>query len=474
VLLTLADFERDALDTLIEFGNIPCLSPMFDERWEESGHIEAAIQLLADWSRQRRLGGAEVTIHRLAGRTPVLTVTVPATGPGEGTCVLYGHLDKQPPLGDWSEGLDPYMPVRRGERLYGRGMSDDGYAIFSALLALEALEAQGRPHARCVVLIEASEESASSDLEAHLDALRDHLGQVELMVCLDSGAITYDRLWVTSSLRGNVNVRVTVAVVPLALHSGLASGVVPSSFRVLRQLLDRVEDSRTGEVLLPELHAEIPDEHVRAAEELTEEFGDVAADKLAVLSGVRLMGDSPAERQLRRTWRPALSVIGMGGIPEPAIAGNVLRTATTAVLSMRLPPPVSCVMAAERLVEVLSADPPEGAHVTVTVDSKGDGWVAAARAPWLDDALAAASREAFGREPGYLGEGGSIPFLAELGRRYPACQFVATGVVGPEANAHGIDEMLHLPTAVGVANAVATVVEAHARAAERPRPKETP
>lgn len=460
--LSLADFERDALDTLIEFGNIPCLSPMFDELWEENGHIEAAIQLLADWARQRRLGEAVVQIQRLEGRTPVLTVTVPATAPVAGTCVLYGHLDKQPPLGDWSEGLDPYVPVRRGDRLYGRGLADDGYSVFAALLALESLEAAGRPHARCVVLIEASEESASSDLDAHLDALSDHLGQVELMICLDSGALTYDRLWVTSSLRGNVNVRVKVEVVPRALHSGIASGVVPSSFRVLRQLLDRVEDATNGKVLLPELFANIPAEHVEAAHALTQEFGDVAAEELDVLDGVRLMGKSPAKRQLRRTWRPALSIIGMGGIPEPAIAGNVLRTSTTAVLSMRLPPTVSCDVAAASLVDTLSMDPPEGAHVTVSIDSKGDGWVAAARAPWLADALVAASLDAFGREPGFIGEGGSIPFLAELGRRYPACQFVATGLIGPDANAHGIDEMLHLPTCVGVTNAVATIVEAHA------------
>ena len=465
--LSLADVERDALDTLIEFGNIPCLSPMFDEHWEESGHIEAAIQLLADWARQRSIADAHVEIHRLPERTPVLTVTVPATSATTGTCVLYGHLDKQPPLGDWSEGLDPYVPVRRGDRLYGRGLADDGYSVFAALLALESLEAAGRAHARCVVLIEASEESASSDLEAHLDALTDHLGQVELMICLDSGALTYDRLWVTSSLRGNVNVRVKVDVVPRALHSGLASGVVPSSFRVLRQLLDRVEDAETGKVLLPELFTDIPDEHVEAARALTEEFGDVAAEGLEVLDGVRLMGKSSVKRQLRRTWRPALSIIGMGGIPEPEIAGNVLRTSTTAVLSMRLPPTVPSDVAADAMVDVLSADPPEGAHVSVTVDSRGDGWVAAARAPWLASALVAASRDAFGRDPGFIGEGGSIPFLAELGRRYPGCQFVATGLIGPDANAHGIDEMLHLPTFVGVTNAVATIVAAHAVSASK-------
>ncbi|MGH9019890.1 MAG: M20/M25/M40 family metallo-hydrolase, partial [Acidimicrobiales bacterium] len=344
------------------------------------------------------------------------------------------------------------------------GGADDGYAAFAALAALEAIEAAGEPHARCVVLIEASEESASSDLDAHLDALADHLGQVELLLCLDSGGLTYDRLWVTTSLRGCVNVRVTVEVLERALHSGLASGVVPSSFRILRELLDRVEDSTTGEVRLANLYADIPAEHVAAAVALANEFGDVAQNEFPLVEGLTLMGDSPADRWLRTTWFPALSVIGMGGLPAPDIAGNVLRTSTTAVLSMRLPPGVASLDAAAELLTVLTDRPPSNATVTATLDSHGDGWAATEFAPWLSDALERASLDTFGRAPGYCGEGGSIPFLAELGRRYPGVQFVATGVLGPNSNAHGIDEMLHLPTLLNVTNSIATLVAAHARA----------
>ncbi len=462
--LTLSDLEREVLPTFTKYLEMPSLSPMFDADWAASGHLDAAAELIAAWARTRALRDAAVEVHRLEGRTPVVTVTVPATeGAGAGTCVLYGHLDKQPPLGDWSEGLGPYAPVRRGDRIFARGAADDGYSAFCALMALEALEASGEGHARCVVLIEASEESASSDLDAYLDALAGHLGDVELLVCLDSGALTYDRLWVTSSLRGNVNVRVTVEVLERALHSGAASGVVPSSFRVLRQLLDRVEDAETGEVRLANMYAEIPEDHVRAAERLADEFGDVAAHEFPTVPGLRLMGDSAADRWLRVTWFPALSVIGMGGIPSPDVAGNVLRTSTTAVLSMRLPPTVSSVAAAAELLETLSADPPEGARVTATLDSHGDGFVAPPTAPWLTEALERASARAFGRAPGFVGEGGSIPFLAELGRRYPGVQIVATGVLGPDSNAHGIDEMLDLPTMVSVTNAVATIVAAHGR-----------
>ncbi len=458
--LSLSDFERDALETLTEFASIPCLSPMFDAQWAKHGHLDAAIELLANWSRARRLQSFDVVVHRLENRTPVLCVTVEATTPGSGTAVLYGHLDKQPPLGDWSDGLDPFIPVRRGDRVFARGIADDGYSTFSALLAIEAMEASDIPHSRCVVLIEASEESGSPDLEAYLDLLAEHLGNVELMICLDSGALTYDRLWVTTSLRGLLNVELTVRVLERGQHSGSASGVVPSSFRVLRQLLERVEDSATGDVLIGEMQPKIPDDHLRAAQDVADEFGDVIARDLPIVAGVELMGTSPADQILRRNWNPTLSIVGMGGIPEPAIAGNVLRASTTAVLSFRLPPSVDAEGASRAVAQVLTTDVPSSAEVTLAMHW-ADGWVSPALAPWLESALHAASIDAFGQAPAFCGEGGSIPFLASLGKRYPAVQFVATGVLGPDSNAHGIDEMLDLPTAVGVTNAVITVLGAY-------------
>jgi acetylornithine deacetylase/succinyl-diaminopimelate desuccinylase-like protein len=310
-------------------------------------------------------------------------------------------------------------------------------------------------------LIEASEESGSSDLEAYLDALAEHLGAVELLICLDSGALTYDRLWVTMSLRGVLNLEVTVRVLAQGQHSGSVSGIVPSSFRVLRQLLDRLEDSTTGDVLVPEMRSDIPAEHVKSANDIADEFGDVIARELPTLEGVELMGASAAERQLRRNWYPTLSVIGMGGIPSPDIAGNVLRPFTTVVLSFRLPPNVDSLRAAAAVEKLLTTDVPSHAQVSVSM-VPADGWVAPAFAPWLAPALEKASLDAFGRSVGFTGEGGSIPFLGSLAKRYPGVQFVATGVGGPQSNAHAIDEMLDLPTAVGVTNAVITVLEAHA------------
>lgn len=457
--LTLHDFERDALSTLTRYAQIECLSPAFDQEWSTRGHIDAAVDLLAEWARARTLGDFDVEVVRLEGRTPILVVSVEATNDDDATVVLYGHLDKQPPLGQWSAGLSPYVPVRRGDRLYARGVADDGYSTFSALLALEQLVASGAPHSRCVLLIEASEESGSPDLEAYLDHLAVHLGRVGLLVCLDSGALTYDRLWVTTSLRGLVNVHVKVEVLTRAQHSGSASGVVPSSFRILRELMDRVEDAATGRVLLEELHGSIPDHVQRAARDVAREFATSLTTDLPTVAGLRLMGDDLSERLLNQTWRPTMSVVGMDGIPASEVAGNVLRPFTAVTLPFRLPPNVDSRRAKDALERTLVADAPCGARVTVQAHA-ADGWFTPPVAPWLADALDEASQHAFGQRAGFAGEGGTIPFLASLGRRYPDVQFVATGVLGPGSNAHGIDEMLDLPTAVAVTNAVAAIVAA--------------
>jgi acetylornithine deacetylase/succinyl-diaminopimelate desuccinylase-like protein len=464
VTYTLEQFENDALDALIEYGKIPCISPVFAADWSESGHIDDAARLLAQWAESRALPGADIVIHRPEGRTPVITIDIPASDDDSDgtTTVLYGHLDKQPPLGDWSEGLSPFTPVRRDERLYGRGLADDGYSMFASVLAIEEAYRQGHRLGRCVILIEASEESGSPDLEFHLDALADFLGQVSLLICLDSGALTYDRLWVTTSLRGIAQVTVTARVLERGQHSGAASGVVPSSFRVLRHLLDRVEDSATGHIRVPELWAEIPESHVIAAQQVAEEFGDVAAAHQPFAPGVRAMGESDAERILRHTWWPTLSTVGAAGLPDVAIAGNVLRPSSTLALSFRLPPTVDHVAATSAISNALTREVPHDAIIELDVEG-ANGWVAPQTAPWLSRALDEGSQVAFGQAPGFAGEGGSIPFLATLGERYPGVQFVATGVLGPQSNAHGIDEMLHLPTAVGVINAVAVILAAAAR-----------
>ena len=440
-------WEGDLLPVLSEYVRVPCLSPAFDPDWEARGELLRTAGTLRDWCRSRPVPGLHAEVVARPGLTPVLLVEIPAAGGASGTVLVYGHLDKQPPLGDWL----PYEPVRRGDRLYGRGAADDGYSVFAAVGAMELLSRHGTPHPRVVVLIEASEESGSPDLDAHLDELAGRLGELRLVVCLDSGALDYERLWVTESLRGNVVATVRVDVLGQGVHSGLAGGVVPSSFRVLRQLLDRIEDARTGEVLLPGVQVALPAPPTVPVGWETD---------YPVVPGLRLSGATPGEQLVRRAWSPALAVTGMAGIPSPGEAGNVLRPYTAAKISLRLPPTVRARETADSLVAVLTADPPQGARVRVEVETPSDGWLAPPAEAWVTAALDEASTAAFGAPAATYGEGGTIPFLASLGARFPGLPLVALGVLGPGSNAHGPHEFLHVPMARAVTVATGHLVAA--------------
>jgi acetylornithine deacetylase/succinyl-diaminopimelate desuccinylase-like protein len=458
-------WERDILPTLEDFIRIPNVSVGFDPGWAEAGHMKRAVDLVAGWLRSRPIEGAVVEVQELPGRTPVVLVDVPAFGggrPDDGAVLLYGHLDKQPPLAQWREGLGPWEPVRAGERLYGRGGADDGYAAFAALTAIEAVRAAGGSHRRCLVLIEASEESGSPDLPAHLERIGDRLTGTNLVVALDSWCWSYDRLWLTTSLRGLLGVELTVEVLAEGVHSGMAGGVVPSSFRVLRRLLDRVEDPDTGRVLVDALHVEIPAERLAQIDEVAADLGDVTAT-YPFLDGVEALGATAAEQLRARTWEPCLEVIAAEGLPALSDGGNVLRPKTTAGLSFRLPPTCDARAAAAAVERALTGDPPHGARVRAVAGTAEGGWAAPPTAPWLAAALTQASRAAFGQDPRSVGEGGTIPFMGMLGRSLPEAQFVITGVLGPGSNAHGPNEFLHLPTAVKVTEAVAHLLDAHAR-----------
>jgi acetylornithine deacetylase/succinyl-diaminopimelate desuccinylase-like protein len=458
-------WDGDVVATLQDFIRIPNLSPAFDPAWEANGHMDRAVALVRDWCRATDIGGMQVQVHALPGRTPVITVEVPASGAaaGDDTVLLYGHLDKQPPMLPWRDGLAPFEPVLDGDLLYGRGGADDGYAVFAALSAIEAIRQAGGSHARCVVLIEASEESGSPDLPAHVDALSELLGRPSLVVCLDSGCATYDRLWLTTSLRGLAAVDVTVRVLSEGVHSGGAGGVVPSSFRILRMLLSRLEDETTGRVRLPELWAEVPPERAAQMAGAVAELGDSAGGTFPLAGATTKVAPGDPLAQLRaRTWEPSLAVAGLAGAPVPADAGNVLRAATSARLSLRLSPTADPESAIGAVVAALTADPPYGAEVEVTTGGAAAGWDAPATDPWLASALDSASSAVFGKHARSVGEGGSIPFMAMLGRQFPDAQFVVTGVLGPGSNAHGPNEFLHLPMARGISEVVAHVLHAHA------------
>ncbi|MGH7063020.1 MAG: peptidase dimerization domain-containing protein, partial [Stellaceae bacterium] len=256
------------------------------------------------------------------------------------------------------------------------------------------------------------------------------------------------------------------------VHSGHASGVVPSSFRIMRQLLSRVEAEETGDVRPPELYAQVPPERVAQARRAAAALGDAVYTEYPFAPGVAPMGDDLAELVLNRTWRPQLAVIGIDGLPKPGDAGNVLLPYTAARLSLRLPPTLDAEIAGERVRALLEGDPPYGAHIAFDVGSSASGWNAPALAPWLEQSLAQASRAAFGAPPAFMGEGGSIPFMAMLGEKFPRAQFVVTGVLGPHSNAHGPNEFLHIPTGRRISAVIAQVLaDHHARPEDRAAPR---
>jgi acetylornithine deacetylase/succinyl-diaminopimelate desuccinylase-like protein len=446
--------------SLIEYIRIPNKSPAFDPQWAEHGYMEEAVKLMTAWARpQVDALGATMEVVRLEGRTPVILIEVP--GEGEDAVLLYGHLDKQPEMAGWDSDLGPWNPVLKGDKLYGRGGADDGYAMYGSLAAILALRDQGVPHARCVILIEACEESGSYDLPFYVEHLAERIGQPSLVVCLDSGCGNYEQLWLTTSLRGMAGGVLTVKVLEEGVHSGDASGVVPSSFRLLRQLLDRVEDNVTGQVRLPELAVHIPAERIDQAKRAATALGEEIWTKFPFVDGMRPVTDDPVELILNRTWRPQLAVVGADGLPAPGNAGNVLRPFTSLKLSLRVPPTLDAEKGVEVLKRVLEQNPPYGAGVEFKVESASPGWNAPALASWLEASVERASQAAYGAPAAMMGEGGSIPFMTMLGERYPQAQFMITGVLGPHSNAHGPNEFLHLPAARKVTQSVAMVLADH-------------
>ena len=459
-------WAEDILPTLHDYIAIPCVSVRFDPDWRAHGHLDRAVELIRAWCADRDIAGLSVEVIELDGRTPIVLCEVPAFGGGstqgaDDTVLLYGHCDKQPEMTGWREGLGPWTPVLEGDRLYGRGGADDGYAAFASLLAIEAAQRAGIDHARCVVLIEASEESGSPDLPAYLEALAGRIGTPSLVLCLDSSCLDYERMWITTSLRGLVAGTVHVEILREGVHSGQASGVVPSSFRIVRTLLDRLEDSATGRLLPEALHVEIPADRIAEAKEVAGEF--TIGTHFPFVDGAAPVTDDPAEQLLARTWHPALSTIGVDGIPSVADAGNVLRPQTSLALSVRIPPTCDPQRAIDAIDRCVSADPPYGAHVTFERGSAAPGWNAPPTAPWLDAALADASSAVFGNSYRAFGEGGTIPFMGMLGEMFPDAQFVITGALGPGSNAHGPNEFLHVPTAVRITECLARILGHHAR-----------
>ena len=468
-----AAWDTDIVHRLEEYIRIPAKSPMFDAQWSEAGLLDTVVRNTAQWIEAQKVPGLQLEVIRLEGRTPVIFFEIPASGgeagevPASGeTVLMYGHLDKQPEFSGWRNDLGPWTPKYEDGKLYGRGGADDGYAAYAAIAALQALKDQKLRHPRVIGLIETCEESGSYDLLHYVDALKPRLGDVGLVVCLDSGAGNYDQLWLTNSLRGMASGVLRVEILTEGIHSGDASGLVPSSFRILRQVLDRLEDSKTGHLLPANFHCEVPAERMQQARATAGILGDELFKRFpwahydcggATTFALPTTSDS-LEALLKRTWQPTLSVTGADGFPDIKNAGNVLRPYTAFKLSLRLPPLVEAASAVQELKTLLEDNAPYQAKVTFEGLSSATGWNAPDTAPWFDAALNDASNAHFGAPCGHIGQGGTIPLMNMLSKGFPKAQMMVCGVLGPKSNAHGPNEFLHVPYAKKLTAAVAQVI----------------
>ena len=449
-------WDNSILPALTDYIKIPNKSPFFDPNWKQNGYMDKAVKLISEWCQKEAIEGMKLEVVQLEGRTPVIFIEIP--GQNDDTVLLYGHMDKQPEMAGWDNGLDPWTPVLRGDKLYGRGGADDGYSTFASLAAIKSLRHQNIPHARCVILIEACEESGSYDLPFYIDALEKRIGNPSLVICLDSGCGNYEQLWVTTSLRGLAGGTLHIEVLKQGIHSGTGSGIVPSCFMVLRQLLTRIEDEKNGQILLRDLHVEIPEERIQQAKITADVLGEHLYDDYPFAEGVQPVSKALSELLLNRTWRPALSLIGAEGLPKSDNAGNVTLPAISFKLSMRIPPTCDSKMAEKALKNAFESNPPFNAKIQFDIEKSSTGWNAPALSPWLNQAAAEASKHYFGKEAVYMGEGGTIPFMGMLGKKFPNAQFLITGVLGPNSNAHGPNEFLHIPTAKNLTCCVAEVL----------------
>ena len=464
-------WDDEIVPALIDYITVPAKSPMFDADWQKNGYIDKVVRDAAAWVEGKKVAGLKLEVVRIEGRTPVIFFEVPATKTGcTETVLLYGHLDKQPEFNGWRNDLGPWTPKYENGLLYGRGGADDGYAVYASIAAILALDAQGVPRPRCVGLIEACEESGSYDLPVYVDALKARLGDVSLVVCLDSGAGNYDQLWLTTNLRGMVSGTLKVEILTEGVHSGDSSGLVPSSFRILRQVLDRLEDAKTGRLLPESFHCAIPADRIEQARATASILGDEVWKRFPWACGADggpalPTTTDPLEALLNRTWRPTLSVTGADGFPAMKDAGNVLRPFTAFKLSLRLPPLVNANVAAAELKALLEDNAPYNARVTFAADGRAGaagatGWNAPSLSPWLETALNQASMDQFGAPCGYIGQGGTIPLMSLLQECFPAAQMMVCGVLGPKSNAHGPNEFLHVPYGKRLTAVVAQVMGA--------------
>ncbi|MAO86838.1 MAG: peptidase M20 [Candidatus Marinimicrobia bacterium] len=451
-------WDNQILPTIIEYIKFPNKSPVFDPDWEANGYMDQVVDLASDWVNKHKPDNSTLNIYKEAGRTPLMILDVP--GNSDGTVLMYGHLDKQPEMEGWAEGLDPWKPVLKDDKLYGRGGADDGYAIFASVCTVNALLDQGISLPRIVILIECSEESGSPDLPFYMDHCADVIGSPDLVICLDSGAGNYEQFWTTTSLRGLIGCTLRVDILKEGIHSGGGSGIAPSSFRLVRELLSRLEDEDTGHIIVENLKVEIPEYRIKEIKAMVNVLGDEVYNTLPWVAGAGPITNDKVEMVMNNTWLPMLSVVAADGLPGVKDGGNVLRPYTTIKLSLRIPPTLDANAAQNIVEELFTSNPPYGAAVSMEFEEPATGWEAPPLAQWLDDAIQHASETVYSKPALAMGEGGTIPFMSMLGEKFPEAQFVITGVLGPYSNAHGPNEFLHIPYAKKLTSCVGMIIQA--------------
>ncbi len=422
------------LDDLQALARIPSVSlPAFDP-----AHVEASAQAVAQLLQDE---GADVRIVRAGGHPAVIGRV--AGPPGTPTVLLYAHHDVQPP-GDEADWDSPvFTPTRRGDRLYGRGVADDKAGIMAHIAALRAHD--GKPPCNVVIFVEGEEEAGSASLPQLLAEHADALA-CDALVIADSANWDIGTPALTTQLRGNLRVVVTLRALDHGVHSGMFGGVAPDAITSMCRLLATLHEDNgsvavAGLISRDDTTIDYPPERIRT--------------EAGLLEGVELLGEGSLTSRL---WtKPSITVIGIDA-PSVAEGANVLTATCRAKVSMRIAPEEDPATALRALTEHLRANAPWGVHVEVALSDSGAGFTTATQGPYVDAARDSFA-DAWGVPPVDVGIGGSIPFIAEFAQAFPEAAILVTGVEDPDTRAHGANESLHLPEFLRVCVAEALLLE---------------
>lgn len=452
-------WDQHGIPGLMDFIRIPSKSTDFDPNWESNGFLKQACESAALWLKGI-IPDARCELLTETGRTPCLFVEIPPTKGYENSAAMafYGHFDKLPETGEWQEGLGAWTPVLKNNCLYGRGSADDGYSFYLMGVCVAALKTLNHAHPRIIGIFETQEESGSKDLPYYLNLIHDRLGSVNAFFILDNSCSDYERLWTVSSLRGVIKGTLKVKVLSHGVHSGAYSGIVPDAYGIAQHLLSRVYDPLTSEVKIPSCLAKIPDTCQQQLQNVGNILGDQIWNRAPLLPGVSPISTQPDELLLQNTWKPALTITGISGIPVPENAGNIIHGDVALTLSMRVPPLIDLKQAVNDLNQLLTTDIPFGCEVSLTSISAEPGWASFHTDSKIQELLSKASECHFGKPLATTGQGGSIPIVNEFEKHLPNTALVVTGALGTDSNAHAPNEFLNMNYAKKLTAVIAQVI----------------